>query len=252
MATARLSKLRSRAAVQDALDEFARLGRDGFLSRHGFGRSRDVLVRNPVTGELCDSKAIVGVAYGIEHPSEGSLRPEDFSGGEATVARLLRAMGFEVVNVGEDWSREEVELIVADYLSMLTMELTGQPFNKTSRRRMLISRLQGRSEGAVEFKHCNISAVMLELGYPYVMGYKPRANFQRKLLIDVVSEAVQRYQLLDAAALSAVSRPAHSAEPVDFSRVRAAPPRPSNAVAEHRAAYHALIKRDYLEQESRN
>jgi hypothetical protein len=30
-----------------------------------------------------------------------------------------------------DWSREEVEAIVADYLHMLTLELAGQSYSKT-------------------------------------------------------------------------------------------------------------------------
>lgn len=36
-----------------------------------------------------------------------------------------------------DWSREEVETIVADYLQMLTMELAGQNYNKTEHRQRL-------------------------------------------------------------------------------------------------------------------
>ena len=54
-----LSELQSPAAVQAALDEFTQLGRQAFLQRYGFGPSRDYLVRDPKTGSLCDSKAIV-------------------------------------------------------------------------------------------------------------------------------------------------------------------------------------------------
>jgi hypothetical protein len=53
-----------------------------------------------------------------------------------------------------DWSREEVEGIVADYLQMLTMELAGQSFNKTQHRRCLQGKLNGRSDASIEFKHC--------------------------------------------------------------------------------------------------
>lgn len=52
-----LSRLHSPSAVQAALNEFGSLGRTAFLERYGFGKSRDFLVRNPMTGELCDSKA---------------------------------------------------------------------------------------------------------------------------------------------------------------------------------------------------
>ena len=40
--------------------------------------------------------------------------------------------------VGMDWSREEVEAIVADYLHMLTLELAGQSYSKTAHRLSLI------------------------------------------------------------------------------------------------------------------
>ena len=44
-----------------------------------------------------------------------------------------------------DWSREEVEAVVADYLHMLTQELAGQAFNKTTHRRALAMKLRSRS-----------------------------------------------------------------------------------------------------------
>src|SRR5215468_6877019 len=39
-----------------------------------------------------------------------------------------------------------------------------------------------RSPGSVERKHQNISAVLMELGLPWVNGYKPLGNFQDALL----------------------------------------------------------------------
>lgn len=77
-----------------------------------------------------------------------------------------------------DWSRVEVEAIVADYLQMLTLELTGQSYNKTTHRRQLQEKLQNRSEASIEFKHGNISAVMIDLGFPSIPGYKRRSNYQ--------------------------------------------------------------------------
>ena len=46
---------------------------------------------------LYDSKAIVGVAHGIEYPKEGEKHPADFSGGKATVQKWLEDLGFEVI-----------------------------------------------------------------------------------------------------------------------------------------------------------
>jgi hypothetical protein len=82
-----------------------------------------------------------------------------------------------------DWSREEVESIVADYLQMLTMELAGQTYSKTEHRRRLQTQLNNRSDGSIEFKHGNISAAMIDLGLLYVRGNKPRVNYQTLLAI---------------------------------------------------------------------
>lgn len=101
-----------------------------------------------------------------------------------------------------EWSREEVELIVADYLQMLTLELTGQNYNKTEHRRKLQQLLNGRSEGSIEFKHCNISAVMIELEFPYISGYQPRFNYQ-VLLVDAVMAQIKAKPVVDKAALAA-------------------------------------------------
>ena len=45
-----------------------------------------------------------------------------------------------------DWSRLDVEAIVADYLQMLTLELAGQSYNKTTHRENLKLKLQGEGQ----------------------------------------------------------------------------------------------------------
>lgn len=68
---------------------------------------------------------------------------------------------------------------------MLEKELLGKPLNKTEHRRSLAPKLAGRSDGSIEFKHANISAVLTGLGLPYVEGYKPRGNYQSLLAEEV-------------------------------------------------------------------
>ncbi len=253
----KLSDLTDVAAVQAALDEYSQTGQAAFLHRHGFGKASDFLVRNPRTGDWADSKAIAGVALAYQHPDSGGLGADQFSGGEATVVPRLTRLGFEVRRItdiqGHDWQRHEVALIVADYLSMLTCELTGQTYNKSAHRRQLMQGLPGRTAGAVEFKHANISAVMLQLGFPYLKGYQPRANFQRAVLLQEVSEQVARHHLLDEAALAAVQRPVVLAELADFSRVRTDAPRRETTAREAQPAYlRPPIQRDYLAREALN
>lgn len=74
---------------------------------------------------------------------------------------------------GEHWSELEIQSIVADYMHMLTLELSGQSYNKTAFRRALLTKLSGRSEASIERKHQNISAVLRDLGCHWIPGYKP-------------------------------------------------------------------------------
>lgn len=85
----------------------------------------------------------------------------------------------------EVWSDPEIDLIIVDYLAMLADELAGRSFNKAERNRALQT-LIPRGRGSIEFKHQNISAVMLGLGQPWIEGYKPASNFQLALVDGVL------------------------------------------------------------------
>jgi len=87
----------------------------------------------------------------------------------------------------ESWSNQEVELIVNDYFSMLVDELSGIAVNKAVHRRALMPLLNNRSEGSIEFKHQNISAVLIILGQPFIKGYLPRYNFQKILEEQIIA-----------------------------------------------------------------
>lgn len=93
--------------------------------------------------------------------------------------------------MSDSWSNIEVELIIADYFNMLTSELKGEAYSKAVHRRAILPLLANRSEGSVEFKHQNISAVLINLGQPYIKGYLPRFNYQ-KILEDKVIEYLVR------------------------------------------------------------
>ena len=92
---------------------------------------------------------------------------------EARTAILRKEAGY--------WDWLECEVIVQDYLEMLNKDLKGVPYSKTDHRNALQSRLNNRSDGSIEYKHQNISAVMLEIGLPYIPGYKPAFNYQHQL-----------------------------------------------------------------------
>ena len=84
------------------------------------------------------------------------------------------------------WTDEENDLIVADYFAMQAEDMAGRPYNKAQHRRSLMPLLASRTEGSIEFKHQNISAVLTGLGEDWIPGYKPAFNFQMTLVDAVV------------------------------------------------------------------
>jgi hypothetical protein len=152
------------------------------------------------------------------------------------------------------WSREEVEAIVDDYLHMLTQELAGQSYNKTEHRRALSRKLGDRSDGSIERKHQNISAALLELGCPYISGYKPLPNYQA-LLFEVLKDRIAHNTLFDRAALSAVDMPAVAPLTPSFNRVLVDAPEITQKSELTRLPYFAGSRgfvRDYIDREARN
>src|SRR5436190_22135999 len=127
--------------------------------------------------------------------------------------------------MAEDWSAEEVEATVSDYFGMLDQELRAQPYNKTEHRHRLLALLKGRSEGAIERKHQNISAVLIELGFAYISGYKPLTNYQR-LLFEVVSRRLSLSPALVELVRSEVTEPAEIPTVDDILSVLVSPPEP--------------------------
>ncbi|MBU4556347.1 MAG: DUF3883 domain-containing protein, partial [Actinobacteria bacterium] len=97
--------------------------------------------------------------------------------------------------------------------------------------------------------------VLVEMGYPYLPGYKPQHNYQ-KALVDVVLRRVAELQNLDG--LVADSATASAALPLldgILERLVAtpAPSQPSASVArEHAVAWRVRRGVDYLAREARN
>lgn len=152
-----------------------------------------------------------------------------------------------------DWTAEEVAATVAAYLHMLMLELAGQAYNKSEQRRALHRLLPGRSEKAIEYKHQNISAVMIELGYRPIRGYRPLWNFQRQALFEEVTRQIAVRPQLEDAAMRDADLPATMPPVQHFDNVRVDPPR-LELKAQEPDAYQpsVLSRRDYLAREARN
>lgn len=150
---------------------------------HEFGESRlhDVLYE----GKRYPPKAVIGLAARrlLGHP----LTPDDFHSGETSKChRLLKGHGFVIkpkLTGGQpseediDWTTKELTAAIKAYLEMRTLELRKQPYNKAAtNRRLRDGALSKRSQGSIEYRMQNISAVLAEYGGRGISGYKPAAN----------------------------------------------------------------------------
>jgi Protein NO VEIN, C-terminal len=89
--------------------------------------------------------------------------------------------------IGTNLQDHELDAIVDDYFAMLADDLAGRPYVKSRHSAALMARI-GRTHRSVEFKHQNISAVLDELGLPYIPGYAPKRNYQ-----NAIFDAIDRY-----------------------------------------------------------
>lgn len=157
--------------------------------------------------------------------------------------------------MSEAWSREEVEAAVADYFAMLAKELRGERYSKAEHNRQLQRMLVNRSRGSVERKHQNISAVLIELGYPYIDGYKPLGNYQ-ELLKEVVEDRLAGAQELNDGVAAAVAAGVDAVPSViDVLEIEVEAPHSESVpprLNERTTAVGTRPRRNYLEAEARN
>jgi len=138
---------------------------------------------------------------------------------------------------------------------MLAKELCGEPFNKAEHNRALRKQLDKRNRGSIEWKHQNISAILIELGYPYIDGYKPRGNYQ-DLLRFVVEDRLSNATGLNQTVNSVVEAPIEATPQIeDLLSIQVPPPvreeNPSR-VYEEPSTRAQPVRRNYLEIEARN
>lgn len=156
--------------------------------------------------------------------------------------------------MSENWSREEVEAAVSDYFDMLAKELRGAVFNKAEHNRSLLPMLSGRTRGSIERKHQNISAVLIEAGYPYIEGYKPLGNYQELLRTVVIQRLAG--SALDNVVAGVVEKPAGEIPNIDdLLAIEVDPPtreEKSFRAKEQPTTRQIPPRRNYLEREARN
>lgn len=156
--------------------------------------------------------------------------------------------------MAEHWSIVEVELIIAEYFSMLEKDLAGIKFNKSELNKKLQKFLPKRSHKSIEYKHQNISAVLAKNGYPYIKGYAPAWNFQKKsvnLEQKVLDFIDNKKKIIESSfELFVEDKPFVQITP-KFENWLDSPPE-NNIAAEPAEKIFRPIKINYLEREQRN
>lgn len=154
----------------------------------------------------------------------------------------------------QDWTKKEVDLIIEDYFNMLHRQLNHEKYNKTSHRKSLLPLLNNRSDGSVEFKHQNISAVLFKMSLPYIKGYKPRFNYQKETLEKAITDYILKHKLSlkrDFESFSeSVIRRKYSKTIIDFSTI--VNEEPATSIVYEDEPLYRPIKINYLEREQNN
>jgi hypothetical protein len=150
-----------------------------------------------------------------------------------------------------DWTIKEVQLIVREYFKMLELELENKKYNKAEFRRAILPLLDNRSHGSVEFKHQNISAILLNMGQPCISGYKPRFNYQH-ILEEYVAKFLKSRRVSLEKKFDAFANRAKvaSIDKIDFDKILTTEPQKSEFIK--REPSYRPIKINYLEKEQNN
>lgn len=152
------------------------------------------------------------------------------------------------------WSDHEVRVTVADYFSMLSLELQGKPYIKAHHNHNLRELLNNRSKASVELKHQNISAILIQMGIPYINGYKPRFNYQQAL-VPAIEAYIKNNPLLHKLLLADVNIIPENVRVLNLLDILDGPPKLSDRVRDTIIEYKANMSPlgiNFLEQEALN
>jgi uncharacterized protein DUF3883 len=153
--------------------------------------------------------------------------------------------------MNEDWTKEEVKLIVADYFDMFILERNSEHYNKSAHRKNLAPKLNNR-DNSIEYKHRNISGVLAEMGQPYIKGYKPLFNYQQLLADEVVRLLDNNKSILEQAFKSFVAEKVElPLKKINFEKALDETITKSKKIIE-REPFFLPIKPNYLAQEQNN
>jgi hypothetical protein len=126
-----------------------------------------------------------------QHPVSSDGRP--LAGTAEDPEPFEHQVHAETTTVRQGWSADENHAVIEAYFWMLDELESGREVNKAETYRTLrAGPLHLRSEGAIESKMQNISAVLDRHGIAFVRGLKPRLNVQGDLVTAVEEHLAAR------------------------------------------------------------
>lgn len=215
--------LRSRRAVFKAMAEWDALGQDAFLRLYGFEPADSYVLRH--AGKAYASKAIVGVAFGLQYPEKGVPPAGAFSSGKGHASGFLARLGFQVDGVPpprpSDWTLDEVEAAVTGFFTHYARTDRHGRAAQLELVTALKVQIPTRSEKSIRDKLSNINAVLDELGLTPVDKIGKLSNSQillQAIVRDWIDEHFERFDM--PAPPTSSSRPLE-VEPPSATMVRA-------------------------------
>lgn len=96
---------------------------------------------------------------------------------------------------GTGWTADQIAIVVVNYFLMLELERRGERIVKADLYKRLAPEV-GRSAKSIEWKLRNVSAVLEEIGIPWIPGLLPAHNYQDALVEAVGAQVSLHPQLL--------------------------------------------------------
>lgn len=100
----------------------------------------------------------------------------------------------------QPWTKGELHACIGAYFEMLRAEHAGWRYAKVDVVRRLLQRRPSRSHAAIERKFQNVSAVLDELGQPWIDGYKPLTHYQHDLRVALAERLRTEHRLAEGLA----------------------------------------------------
>lgn len=134
---------------------------------------------------------------------------------------------------------------------MLSKEQRNISYSKAETRRRILPLLRGRTEGSIEFKNRNISAVLAKIGQPFIRGYLPAFNYQKHLLEEAIFSYIRHEPEVEETFKLFADAPV-SPKAGDFETILEEMPKKERLISEPEILYRSPVKINYIELEQRN